>query len=382
MLGKLRQAALALANVPLKRGLSGWCGTLAEQRAKLELIRAAARGIINAKARKAYGAWQARCAEANELKRKLQQAVAMMSTEGRAKKAFVRKLQTIRMKKLAMRKALAGFIMSGCRYALRVMSAQVEGMRKLRRGGNAIRMRKARQCYNVWSEMAADAVGRKARMGAAMARMTPEGRMLNYGMQRMIEQLVERQQMRAALAGFINGSAKRALTAWIEATFEAFHIAAGLDGHQKYRVRRAVLLWVSRARIRRGLRKEVWVAAQKGAAELPKLREMSKESDIDDLANAIIARDQQGSTPLLCMRTPPPSPYPNSARPVARSAASTPSARGPVRPSHCLPPRMGAWGLRATERCCCATRPSTWQGRRKRAMMRWPTILSVRSARS
>ena len=69
----------------------------------------------------------------------------------------------------------------------------------------------------------------------------------------------------------MHGATKRAFSAWIESTFEAFHLASGLDGHQKYRIRRAIQLWVGRARIRRGLRRQVWTCAQKGPKELERV---------------------------------------------------------------------------------------------------------------
>ena len=75
--------------------------------------------------------------------------------------------------------------------------------------------------------------------------------------------------------------------------------ASGLDGHQKYRIRRAIQLWVGRARIRRGLRRQVWTCAQKGPKELLKLLDMMEQAEQEDLANAIVARDSGGQTPLL-----------------------------------------------------------------------------------
>ena len=76
--------------------------------------------------------------------------------------------------------------------------------------------------------------------------------------------LAEVQKMRAGLAGFVRGSEKRALTRWIEHTFEAFHIMAGGDGLTKWKLRKAVRRWVSRSHVRKGLRKMVFTTAQKG----------------------------------------------------------------------------------------------------------------------
>jgi hypothetical protein len=106
--------------------------------------------------------------------------------------------------------------------------------------------------------------------------------------------------MRSALSGFVNGSLKRAMTAWIANTFEAFHLAAGFDGHTKYRIRKAIRIWVERSRVRKGLRRQVWVCAQKGGSELMALRQMMPNAETEDLANALIAQQPDGSTPLLC----------------------------------------------------------------------------------
>ena len=299
VLGKLRQAAQALANVPLKRGFNQMVAVHTAGVRARQLLRDAVRGIINSKARKVFNAWvEMRSAKLEHL-RKIRLAAAAMSPEGRAKRAVLLKLVWIKRRKEAMRKALNGFILAGCKHAIQVMVSDVDAMRKLRKGGTAIRLRKVRMCWNNWSETAAAAKERAERMRVAMMRMTPEGRMMLYGWSMMREQLEEVRRLRAALSGFVHGATKRAFSAWIESTFEAFHLASGLDGHAKYRIRRAIQLWVSRARIRRGLRKQVWTAAQKGEVELMRLLEMMEQAEQEDLANAIIALDKQGQTPLL-----------------------------------------------------------------------------------
>lgn len=171
----------SMANMPLKRGLSQWRATWQDERRAKELLLAAVRGIVNAKARKVYNAWLEMVEEKRELARKLRQAAAQMSPEGRAMKGFLRKLVWIRRRKEAMRRACSGFVFAGCRVALHRMRAQLEQLRKLRRGGNAIRLRKARQCWNQWAEISAAGRASREKMVLAARMMTPEGRMLRHG---------------------------------------------------------------------------------------------------------------------------------------------------------------------------------------------------------
>ena len=79
---------------------------------------------------------------------------------------------------------------------------------------------------------------------------------------------------------------------------QAFHIASGMEGHVKYRMRKAIRKWVSRARVRRGLRRQVFQTAQKGK-DLLLLLKMMDEADTDDLCNAVLAKDGEGCTPIL-----------------------------------------------------------------------------------
>ena len=299
-MAKLQVAVQAMANVPVKRGFNQWQTVIAEERAAKALLLSAVRGIINSKVRKVCNAWSSMVAEKREYRRKLEMAVASMSPEGRAKRAVLFRLTWVVRRRAAMQKAMAGFVLAGCRRSLRMMSEQLEMHRKLRRGGNAIRLRKARACWNVWAEVASDAKGRQGRMKVFLMKMTPEGRMMNYGFQILVEQLEERRRMRAALSGFIMSSTKRAMGAWIEATFVSFNLAAGMDGHVKFKLRKAIGVWVARGKVRKGLRRQVWLCAQKGVErDLARLLEMMDDSDSDDIANAIVALDKQGSTPLL-----------------------------------------------------------------------------------
>ena len=79
---------------------------------------------------------------------------------------------------------------------------------------------------------------------------------------------------------------------------QSFHIATGLDSYVRYRMRKAIRLWMSRARVRRGLRKQIRESSLKGT-NLLRMLEMADESDVDDLANALLARDAESCTPLL-----------------------------------------------------------------------------------
>ena len=226
LLGKLRAAAQAMANLPVKRGLNQWqCVCEEEREAKRKLLEAC-RNIVNSQVRKAYSQWADICAAVNAKKEKLRAAIALLSPEGRAKKAVMLKLVWIRKRKLAMQKALAGFRLAGPRKALHHMLEQVHAMQKLRRGGAAIRNRKARAAYNAWAEAALAGAERKRKMEAALKRMSPEGRMLMAGFGAWLELLYELQGLRRAASGFINGSCKRAMTAWIEATFAVRRTAA------------------------------------------------------------------------------------------------------------------------------------------------------------
>ena len=81
LLKKLKDAARALLNMPVKRGFNGWHeGVEAQHEAKRKLMEAC-RGIINAKAKKAFCAWAETCAEANAKKAKLRAALAGMTPE-------------------------------------------------------------------------------------------------------------------------------------------------------------------------------------------------------------------------------------------------------------------------------------------------------------
>ena len=296
---KLKAAVQALANVPLRRGQNQWRAAWAEAKSAMALLRTAVCTIVNSKVRKVFNTWTGMVCEKHELLCKLRAAASALSPEGLAKKAFMRKLVWIKRRREVMLKAAHGFILAGCRFALQRMHSQLEQLRKLRRGGNAIRLRKARQCWNQWAEAAAAGKHRQQRMATAAKRMTPEGRMLNHAFNMLLELLQDRQQLRASLSGFVMGSQKRAMSAWIELTFVGFHLAAGGSDFSRYRQRKAVRLWVARAKVRRGLRKHVWTCARKGEVELARLLDLIADSDSDDVASAIVGHDGDGSTPLL-----------------------------------------------------------------------------------
>ena len=63
-------------------------------------------------------------------------------------------------------------------------------------------------------------------------------------------------------------------------------------------LRKGLRKWVGRAGVRRGLRKQVFTSAIKGKDVL-RLMAMADEADTDDLSNAIMAKDAEGSTPML-----------------------------------------------------------------------------------
>jgi hypothetical protein len=219
MINKLKAAVQAMANVPVKRGLNQWARVCEAQNEARRKLRQAVLGIINAKIRKSFGKWSETCAAVNAKKAKIRAAVAMLSPEGRAKRAAFQRIAWIRKRNLAMGRAAAGFRLSGCRHALHVMAEQLMRMQKLRKGGAAFFMRKTRACWNVWAEVAGKAAARKRKLAAAATRMTPEGRAMLYGFARWHELLDEVNNLRRALSGFVRGSEKKALTAWIEATF-------------------------------------------------------------------------------------------------------------------------------------------------------------------
>ena len=219
LLDKLRAAAQALANVPMKRGFNMWNNVLEEEREAKRKLLEAVRLIINSKAHKAFSQWHSICAAVNAKKEKMKAALVGFTPEGRAKKGAFRKIAWIRKRHLAMMKATAGFRLSGCRHALHAMQEQVQLMAKLRKGGAALFNRKARAAYSTWAEMALAGAARQRKMEAAMKRMTPEGRALIAGFRSWVELMDEVQNMRRALSGFLNGSLKRAMTAWVEATF-------------------------------------------------------------------------------------------------------------------------------------------------------------------
>ena len=299
-LDKLRRALASMANVPLKKGLLQWHATWEAGRRAKELMMAAVRGIINSKVRKLYTRWLEMVEEKHELARKLAQARAQFTPEGRGMKKFIRQLVWIKRRKEAMKKACSSFVLAGCRLALHKMHAQMEQLRKLRKGGNAIRNRKARMCWNKWSDVAAAVKRSREKMAMAARMMTPEGRMMRHGFGKWLELMDQIQQMRQGLAGFMMGSQKRAFQAWIELTFVGFHLQSGTQDFNRWRMRRSIRLWLSRARVRRGLRKQVWKCALKGGqAELDKLLDLIGESDANDIAQAILARDSEGSTPLI-----------------------------------------------------------------------------------
>lgn len=312
--------------------------------------------IINSKAGKSFRVWAGTCAAVNAKKAKMKAALAVITPEGRAMKHAFRQIAWIRKRQMAMQVALNRFRLAGCRSFFSRVNAQLAFLRKLRKGAMSIFLRKQRLVWNVWTELASAARSRKSKMAGAAMKLTPEGRMMNYGWQAFVEMLDMRQQMRAAASGFVMGSQKRAMSAWIEATFavrvdlscqslshvvsnlatescsvsslppslvphllssdsfplsifslllccplcstQAFHIASGLDGHTRWRIRKAIQQWVARAHIRKGLRRQVFVTALKGTA-LRTLLNMMDDADTDDLSNAILARDREGCTPLL-----------------------------------------------------------------------------------
>ncbi len=125
LLNKLRVAAAAMANLPLKRGIQTWRELWEDICAAKAKLAEAARGIINAKSKRVFNTWLEAAAEERAKKDKLKRALALMSPEGRAKKLFVQRLVWVRRRKLAMQRAASGFILSGCRLALRSMHGQL-----------------------------------------------------------------------------------------------------------------------------------------------------------------------------------------------------------------------------------------------------------------
>ena len=164
-------------------------------------------------------------------KEKMRAAMAIFTPEGRAKRGAFRKIAWIRKRQLAMRKAMAGFRLSGCRHVLHAMKEQVLLMAKLRKGGAALFNRKARAAFSSWAEMALKGASRARKMQAALMRMSPEGRALSAGFGAWLDLLAQVQNMRRALSGFLNSSLKRAMTAWIDATFQVRPPPAQLPPH-------------------------------------------------------------------------------------------------------------------------------------------------------
>ena len=66
-------------------------------------------------------------------------------------KKFIRQLVWIKRRKEAMKKACSSFVLAGCRLALHKMHAQMEQLRKLRKGGNAIDAAVATARAATWS---------------------------------------------------------------------------------------------------------------------------------------------------------------------------------------------------------------------------------------
>ena len=175
--------------------------------------------IINSKAGKSFRVWAGTCAAVNAKKAKMKAALAVITPEGRAMKHAFRQIAWIRKRQMAMQVALNRFRLAGCRSFFSRVNAQLAFLRKLRKGAMSIFLRKQRLVWNVWTELASAARSRKSKMAGAAMKLTPEGRMMNYGWQAFVEMLDMRQQMRAAASGFVMGSQKRAMSAWIEATF-------------------------------------------------------------------------------------------------------------------------------------------------------------------
>ena len=298
LLNKLRVAAAAMANLPLKRGIQTWRELWEDICAAKAKLAEAARGIINAKSKRVFNTWLEAAAEERAKKDKLKRALALMSPEGRAKKLFVQRLVWVRRRKLAMQRAASGFILSGCRLALRSMHGQLMFRRRLAAAANNIINSKARKVYNTWWERAEKAAARMRKLEAALLRMSPEGRAMGRAMGCFKELLMQRGHMQRAAHGFIYGSMRRAIGEWIAATFEAFHIMTGIDGFDKFRMRRALSCWRARSDVRRGLCRQIWMSAQRGR-DLPRLRELMRTADDEDLASAIVAKDNEGATPLL-----------------------------------------------------------------------------------
>ena len=219
LLAKLRQAAKAMANMPVKKCYNAWHQTIEDEKEAKRKLTEAVRMIINSKAAKAFGGWAETCAIANAKKEKLRAALAGMSPEGRAKKSVIRKIAWIRKRKLAMAKALNGFRLAGCKAFIVKMQEHLEKMQKLRKGGAALFNRKARAAFSTWAEQALKGAGRAKKLEAALRRMSPEGRALVAGFNAWAELLFEIQNLRRAASGFVNASEKKAMTAWIEATF-------------------------------------------------------------------------------------------------------------------------------------------------------------------
>ena len=69
------------------------------------------------------------------------------------------------------------------------------------------------------AETAGRGAARQRKMEAYLARMSPEGRAMTAAYAKWAELLYELQGLRKAASGFINGSYKKAMTKWIEATF-------------------------------------------------------------------------------------------------------------------------------------------------------------------
>ena len=225
LLAKLRLAAQSLANRPARSALNAWKEMREELLRKKQLLRVAVAGMMNAQSRKALNMWREAAEEMAVFKQRLRAAAARMSPEGRAKAQFLTQLKAIAAEAAKMRRGMAGFRPEGQGFKQwrSAVEEQKAALAALRRGGAALFMRKARMSFNKWVEVWTA----MARMAAFLKRISPEGRAMQAAFDAFKELYYETFVGKRGDAAHLRKMMSHAMTNWIAATFEAFHILAG-----------------------------------------------------------------------------------------------------------------------------------------------------------
>ena len=238
---KKRKALHSLVYRQERMAFHGWLETVEMKKAMLLKLRKGLATLTRTAERKAFNSWHEQYTTLKAKMEQIERVLKRASPEGKAKLRVIYELRDQLYRAQAMRKALTGF----------TNHAYIAA-------------------FNKWIEVIKEQGAKNAKIKAALARMSPEGR----AMLKVFEKLQEIQRaayaMRRAVSRFTMAGPLKAFNSW--KTLQSRKIA--------------------------GQQSTVWLAAQRGH-RVGALQEMLEALPREEADELIKATDETGMTPLL-----------------------------------------------------------------------------------